>query len=212
MLERLGRWKARHPPSADEALRRYVSWREPGGVFIYSADLGAVEQALRGRPLAFESGDGEPPPPLDEAFLRAPVHASIAAKLPGVPWPPEVDASELRFAYGRPVCAREGALVAVTAARYGSAYTAGGQDRTAAAFLSSDAGASWRELPWTQHEVPEEQSCWPPETIDRARFEGGTLVLRWEDPWFDWEPGHAFEGRWNAAGERWHVTVVDGWP
>jgi len=207
MVERLNAWQARHPPTAEQKLRRRVWWKEPGGPHGFHADLGLVQRMLEGRRFELHAADGEPPPAFPEAFLRAPVRTCIEAALPGVRWPAEWNADQLRFAYGSPATAREGEDAVVCAARYGSEYTRSGQDRTAAVFLSTDGGQSFEELPWTQHQVPRGQSCWPPETV-RPRFENGRLILRWEDPWADWEPGYEWEGTWDPKARRWSVIAT----
>lgn len=207
MVARLRRWQARHPASPAEALRQRCSWTEPDGPYSFRADLGQVQRLLRGRALVVRSGDDEPPPTLPETYLRAPVRRSIEAALPGARWPERWDASQLRFAYGSPWVASEGGTRVVCAARYGSAYARSGQDRTAAVFLSHDGGQEWEELGWAQSATPPEQSSWPPETV-RPRLENGELALTWEDPWSDWEPGYAFEARWDPEHGEWRVLMV----
>lgn len=207
MVERLNRWQAAHPESDEVRLRR-CHWRQPDGPYGFNADLGHLQRLLRGRAWSLEAAFGTPPPVFPESFLRAPVRTRIEAALPGIRWPAEWNSEVLRFAYGSPTVARDGDRVVVCAARYGSEYTDMGQDRTAAVFLSGDGGQTFEELPWAQEVIPEGQTCWPPETIARPRFEEGRLVAPWEDPWIDWEPGFEWEGTWDPDARTWSVVAT----
>lgn len=212
LLTLLERWQARHDQElgALERLRASTSWHPPGRAgWSFVVDAGALETLLRGRTLATQALLGPARnTELPESFLREPVRASVRALLGDVHWPPELDARAVRPEFRH---TREGDVLALTACRYDSKHRDAGQDRTAAIWLSRDAGASFSELPWRlplrQRVSAAGQFCWPPEQIDGVFLErvDGELspTIEWEDPWIAFEPGSEWRARFVPSERHW---------
>ncbi len=194
-----------------DRLRTWTSWCAPDDTASLFCDLGALAELLRDRRLrVLDAATGHAPttwrlPP--ESFLRTPV-ATWARHLLGIDWPERWEARVLR---GRFQAARCEERLVFTGCRYGSIHAHAGQDRTAAVFLSEDSGRSWTELPWRLSQRQARSSsgrwCWPPEELRSVRLDGG-LVVEWEDPWIDWDPGDEWRARWD--GELWHMEKRSG--
>ncbi len=188
--------------------RNWTIWRPPEDGTHLFGDLGALGELLRGRHLRLlDAASGLAPtnwrlPP--ESFLRAPVGA-WAQDLLGVDWPERWEASALRERF---LAARRGHRLAFTGCRYGSIHAGSGQDRTAAVFLSEDAGGTWTDLPWRLSKRQARSSygrwCFPPEELLGVRFEP-ELVIEWDDPWILWEPGREWQATWD--GEVWRMKT-----
>jgi hypothetical protein len=216
MQEILKEWQAIHPDASETArLRAITTWRPPASAWSFSMDAGAVEKELTRGELRHEHVLGPDASSalsqLPEAFLRAPVSTIIRSLLGDVAWPPDLDASVLRPDFRH---ARHESDVVVTGCRYGSKHASAGQDRTAAVFWSKNGGRAWQELEWklplSQRLTPSGQSCFPPEQIDRVRFERlhGELVpvVEWEDPWIAFEPGSEWQAHYEPRSADWIMS------
>ena len=179
-------------------------------------DAGALLDGLQGRRLQHQTLMGEEGTDIfsgafPEDFLRAPVATHARRLLGDVAWPDALEGQTLR---GRFAATRDGDRMALCACRYGSIHADAGQDRTAAVFLSDDGGRTWDELGWELTAIQQGTSsakyCWPPEQIDRVTLEE-TVVIEWEDPWIDWEPGTEWRGVWQADQRVWRMEEWGGW-
>ncbi len=196
----------------DPERRRWVTWRPPDSRMSLTMDAGVVEAALAGRALVHRSRPNLAElggwPELPEDFVRDPVGAWVHRELGALDWPTAWRAGALRPRF---VGARAGDCAVMTGCRHGSRFAEIGQDRTAVVFVSTDAGASFTELPWrlglAQQLGPGGQSCWPPEQIDRVRvtptIDGVVVEIDWDDPWIDWEPGTEWTARWSPGTGVW---------
>lgn len=213
MVELLHRFQA----TKGRTIRDRFFWKPaPESRWTFNMDAGAVLQALRGRRLAHRSllgdeGAGLFDGAFPEDYLRSPVASHARRLLGDVHWPEELEGQAV---CGRFVAARAGARMVLCGCRYGSIHVAGGQDRTAAVFLSNDAGRTWDELGWDlvaeQRDTNDARNCWPPEQIDRVQLDD-TLCIEWEDPWIDWEPGAEWRGIWQADARVWRMEERGGW-
>lgn len=202
------------PDAAARKSERLDFWQDPRHPrFSFHMKAGDVERALTGRRLVHRArpsyADETTWPDLPEDFLRDPVGIFVAHYVGAVLWRSDWRADVLRPHFRG---ARSGDLIVVTARRPGSKFEGSGQDRTAAVFLSVDAGVRFTELPWQL--VPEQRdtwfarSCWPPEDVFRVRVEaapdGPNIEIEWDDPWIDFEPpGTEWVARWERASGCW---------
>ena len=203
MIELLDAWKLGH---AEDDTRR-TGWDAPGSDWHFHCDAGAWERALAGRSVVAKQLLGSAPDGMPIDFLRAPVHRIVQALLGDVAWPAHLNAEVLRPRFQH---ARRDDALALSACRYGSRHADAGQDRTAAVFVSRDAGASWEELSWT---LPLRQrltrwGSWPPEQIDRLALDAvAAPVIEFEDPWIAFEPGTEWSARWLPDRRYWLMEV-----
>ncbi len=209
MMDRHARWERRHPLTEAQELRRRTLWRYPSASWSLSGDLGEVGELLRGRSLSFVFAPGiRDLPPLPEALLRRPLATLIGESAEGVRWPEELEAMAVCPGLSGPLVLREGRVVVVCAARYGSRFADSGQDRTAAVWRSRDGGERWEELPWklgrAQRLSAGGRWSWPPEEI-RSLRSVDPLTIEWEDPWIDWEPGTEWRAEWDPVERRWRM-------
>lgn len=214
MMELLARVDARLPPADGPVkLRASTWWSAPGPLrWSFTGDAGALADHLRGRSLVVrrEQDPAEPrwPDQLPLDFLADPVGTLVRTLIGDLHGSTTWDANALR---PRVLAARAGDLVVVCACRHGSIHADAGQDRTAAVFVSRDGDRSFVELPWRLSPAQAASSAgrfsWPPEQIDRVVLTDDQLVIEWDDPWIDWEPGNEWLARWDAAAGLWTMRT-----
>ncbi len=214
-------WNKAHP---EYDVTRDVTWSLPRYTWSVSMDAGSVASALRDRRFRHEQICGPDVSALlrefPEDFVRDPVTAIVQQGAGDVHWPRHLSAEVIcppfRFA-------RSNDTLVVTACRYGSRFADSGQTKTAAVFISRDAGSQWLELAWRlgfRQRFTLGLTCgsFPPEEIDHVELtiiDGEpTPVIDWCDPWIGFSAGSEWRASWRRKKRHWILETRPNtwWP